>query len=86
MQFMNSSLDKLAQSLSDENFKYLIKEFGSKNLEVLKQKGAYPYEYMNSFERFKEKNCLLESISLVQQKKEKLVMIMTMTIKDQTVK
>ena len=86
MQFMNSSLDKLAQSLSDENFKYLIKEFGSKNLEVLKQKGAYPYEYMNSFERFKEKNCLLESISLVQQKKEKLVMMMTMTIKDQTVK
>ena len=86
MQFMNSSLDKLAQSLSDENFKYLIKEFGSKNLEVLKQKGAYPYEYMNSFERFKKKNCLLESISLVQQKKEKLVMMMTMTIKDQTVK
>ena len=86
MQFMNSSLDKLAQSLSDENFKYLIKEFVSKNLEVLKQKGAYPYEYMNSFERFKEKNCLLESISLVQQKKEKLVMMMTMTIKDQTVK
>ena len=86
MQFMNSSLDKLAQSLSDENFKYLIKEFGSKNLEVLKEKGAYPYEYMNSFERFKEKNCLLESISLVQQKKEKLVMMMTMTIKDQTVK
>ena len=86
MQFMNSSLDKLAQSLSDENIKYLIKEFGSKNLEVLKQKGAYPYEYMNSFERFKEKNCLLESISLVQQKKEKLVMMMTMTIKDQTVK
>ena len=86
MQFMNSSLDKLAQSLSDENFKYLIKEFGSKNLEVLKQKGAYPYEYMNSFERFKEKNCLLESISLVQQKNEKLVMMMTMTIKDQTVK
>ena len=86
MQFMNSSLDKLAQSLSDETFKYLVKEFGSKNLEVLKEKGAYPYEYRKSFERFKEKNCLLESISLVHQKKEKLVMMMTMTIKDQTVK
>ena len=49
MQFMNSSLDKLVKNLSDEDFKYLIKEFGSENLEILKQKGAYPYEYMNSF-------------------------------------
>ena len=55
MQFMNSSLDKLVKNLSDEDFKYLVEEFGSKNLELLKQKGAYPYEYMNSFERFKEK-------------------------------
>ena len=56
MQFMNSSLDKLVKNLSDEDFEYLIKEFGSENLELLKQKGAYPYEYMNSFEKFnKEK-------------------------------
>ena len=51
---MNSSLDKLVKNLSDEDFKYLVEEFGSKNLELLKQKGADPYEYMNSFERFKE--------------------------------
>ena len=51
---MNSSLDKLVKNLSDKDFKYLIEEFGSKNLELLKQKGAYPYEYMNSFERFNE--------------------------------
>ena len=55
MQFMNSSLDKLVKSLSDEDFKYLVEEFGSGNLEILKPKGAYPYEYMNSFKRFKEK-------------------------------
>ena len=55
MQFMNSSLDKLVKNLSDEDFKYLVEEFGSRNLEILKQKGAYPYEYMNSFERFNEK-------------------------------
>ena len=55
MQFMNSSLDKLVKNLSDKDFKYLIEEFGSKNLELLKQKGAYPYEYMDSFERFNEK-------------------------------
>ena len=28
MQFMNSSLDKLVKNLSDEDFKYLVKEFG----------------------------------------------------------
>ena len=54
MQFMNSSLDKLVKNLSDEDFKYLVEEFGSENLELLKQKDAYPYEYMNSFERFNE--------------------------------
>ena len=52
MQYINSSLDRLVTNLSDEDFKYLVEEFGSKNLELLKQKGAYPYEYMNSFERF----------------------------------
>ena len=54
MQFMNSSLDKLVKNLSDEDFKYLVEEFGSENLEILKQKGASPYEYMNSFKRFNE--------------------------------
>ena len=51
---MNSSLDKLGKNLSNKDFKYLIEEFVSKNLELLKQKGTYPYEYMNSFERFNE--------------------------------
>ena len=54
MQFMNSSLDKLVKNLSNEDFKYLVKEFGSENLEILKQKGAYLYDYMNSFKRFDE--------------------------------
>ena len=56
MEFLNSSLDILVKDLSYEDFMYLVKEFGSRNLEWLKQKGAYPYDYMNSFERFnKEK-------------------------------
>ena len=54
MQFMNSSLDKLVKDLSDEGFKYLVEEFGFENLELLKQKGAYPYEYMNSLELMKK--------------------------------
>ena len=47
MQFTNSSLEKLVKNLSDN-------EFGSKNLELLKQKDAYSYEYMDSFKRFNE--------------------------------
>ena len=54
MHFMKSSLDKLVKNLSDSDFKYLIEEFGFKNLELLKQKDAYPYEYMDSFKRFNE--------------------------------
>ena len=54
MQFMNFSLDKLVKNLSDQDFKYLVEEFGSENLELKKQKGAHPYEHMNSFERFNE--------------------------------
>ena len=64
MQFMTSSLDKLVKNLSDEDFKYLVEEFGSKNLEILKQKGAYPYEYMNNFERFNKKKITSKKIFL----------------------
>ena len=31
MQFTSSSLDKLIKNLSDEDFKYLVEEFGSEN-------------------------------------------------------
>ena len=55
MQFMNSSLDKLVKNLLDEDFTSLVEEFGSKDLRLLKQKGAYPYGYINSFEKFNEK-------------------------------
>ena len=42
MQFMSSSLDKRVKNLSDEDFMYSVEEFGSENLELLKQKGNYP--------------------------------------------
>ena len=54
MESMNSGLDKLVKNLSDEDFKYLVEEFSPDNLKILKQKGAYPYEYMNSLKRFDE--------------------------------
>ena len=49
---LNSSFEKQVKNLSDNNFKYLTQEFGSRNLELLKQKDAYPYECMNSFKKF----------------------------------
>ena len=36
MQYMNSSLEKLVKNLSDNDFKFLTQEFGSKKLELLK--------------------------------------------------
>ena len=51
---MNCSLDKLVKDLSAEDFKYLVEELNSENLELLKQKGDYPNEYLNSYERFNE--------------------------------
>ena len=52
---MNSSLEKLVISLSDVGFKHLTQEFGSENLNVLKQKDTYPFEYVDSFKGFSEK-------------------------------
>ena len=54
IQFVNSSLEKLVKNLLDNDFKYLTKEFGWKNLELLKQKDAYLYEYMDNFKWFNE--------------------------------
>ena len=49
---MKSSLEKLVKNLVRNDFKYLTEEFGYENLELLKQKHAYLYEYMDSFKRF----------------------------------
>ena len=54
MQFMTSSLERLVKNLTDNDFKYLTEELVSKNLELLKQKDAYHYEYMDSYKRFNE--------------------------------
>ena len=46
---MNFILGKLVKNLLKDDFKYLTEEIDLKNLELLKQKDAYPYEYMDSF-------------------------------------
>ena len=72
MQFMNSSYDKLVKNLSDKDFKYLVEELDSRNLEILKQKGGYPYEYMNNSERFNEEKLPVRKYFFSSTKKGKI--------------
>ena len=53
LQFYSSSLDTLASNLDNEDFKYLVSEFGIDKFEILKRKDAYPYEWVDSYEKFK---------------------------------
>ena len=64
---MNSSLHKLVKNLSDEDFKHLVEEFGSENLELLNQKDAYSWTVLKDLMK---KNCLLKNVFLVQRKWE----------------
>lgn len=55
-QFLSSSLDVLSKNMSEKDFKYLRREFGTKEkIDLLRQKGVYPYDYMDSWSRFEEK-------------------------------
>ena len=53
-QFLSSSLNSLVKNLSKNDFKYLSQEFHNNVLDLVKQKGFYPYENTNDFEKFKE--------------------------------
>ena len=53
-QFMSSSLENLIKNLPDEAFKYTKQEFKKEQFNLMKQKGIYPYDYMDSFNRFNE--------------------------------
>ena len=54
-QFMSSSLDKLVSNLPRESFKYTSKEFKDEKFNLMTRKGVYPYDYMDSFDKFNEK-------------------------------
>ena len=51
-QFMSSSLDKLVSNLPKEALKYTYEEFTGEELSLMSKKGIYPYDFMNSFEKF----------------------------------
>ena len=62
-QFLSSSLDCLVKKLNKDDSKYLSQEFNRNKLDLVKQKGFYPYEYMTDFEKFKEKLPSKEKLS-----------------------
>ena len=51
-QFMSWRLDKLVSNLPKEDLKYTSEEFTGKKLNLMSQKGVYPYDYMDWFEKF----------------------------------
>ena len=54
-QFLSSFLDSLVKKLNKDDSKYLSQEFNRNKLDLVKQKGFYPYEYMTDFGKIKEK-------------------------------
>ena len=54
-QFMGSSLEKLVSNLPKESLKHTSQKFKGEKFDLMSQKGIYPYDYMDSFEKFNEK-------------------------------
>ena len=51
---MSSSLDKLVSNLPKDDVIYTSKVFKGKRLNLMSQKGVYPYDFMDSFEKFNQ--------------------------------
>ena len=54
MKFMLSSVEALVNNLSEDDFKNLEKYFIPEEIKLLKQKGFYPYEYMDNTKKLKD--------------------------------
>ena len=59
--FMSQSLDRLSSNLSDDAFFHTREAFpnddvGGVEFRLIKKKGVYPYDYMDSFQRFSERS------------------------------
>ena len=52
--FMSTSLNSLVSNLPEDGFNNLRKYYTGDKLTLLKRKGVYPYEYMDSLERLME--------------------------------
>ena len=51
---MSSSLDKLVSNLPKDDLIYTSKAFTGRRLDLMSQKGVYPYDFMDSFEKFNQ--------------------------------
>ena len=54
LKFMSSSLGALVNNLPKDAFENILKYFTPEQAEILKQKGFYPYEYMDTEEKFND--------------------------------
>ena len=63
VQLLSSSLNIWLKNLSKDDFKYFSQEFENNVLDLVKQKGFYPFEYMSDFEKFKEELSSKEKFS-----------------------
>ena len=54
MKFLKSSVAALVNNLPEDGFNNLEKYFTTEQIKLLKQKGFYPYEYMDSIEKLKD--------------------------------
>ena len=54
MKFLNTSIEALVNNLTEDDFKNLEKYFTPEEVKLLKQKGFYPYEYMDNIEKLKD--------------------------------
>ena len=55
--FMSQSLDRLSSNLSDDALFYTRGAFpNDREFRLIKRKGVYPYDYMDSFKRFSKKS------------------------------
>ena len=52
--FLSFLFNSLVRNLNKDDFKYLSQEFDNNVLDLVKQRGFYPYEYIINFEKFKE--------------------------------
>ena len=54
LKFMRSSIEALVNNLPKNGFKNISKYFKPEEIELIKQKGFYPYEFMDTVEKFND--------------------------------
>lgn len=54
LKFINTSLASSVENLQRSDFIETMKSFQPNDLDLITRKGVYPYEYMNSFEKFND--------------------------------